>query len=282
VNIDEDTESASDESSEDSQEDDTYVGGVKQAIAAWRQQKPSLLSNVMGVAGAPIALVLNKLIPNKAIEGALIGVDWIAKQRLNRGSGSDFSDLSTCDRKARTVRATTTAGATAEGGLAGLFGIAGMAVDIPAVTLVALLTIRQVGFQYGYTEDNDAERLFVFSVLSAAGANSQAEKNEALLTGALLRNALNQTWKSMASKAATNKVSAESVLIAVRGLAKQLGINLTKRKALAAIPAIGAAVGAGINLWFINDVGEAAQRCYQERWLRDRNMLIDELPADEK
>jgi hypothetical protein len=261
---------------EENRQDSTYLEGVKQAITSWRKQEPSLLSKVMGTAGAPLAFIVNKLIPHKAIEGALIGVDWIAKQRLNRDADYDFSDLAACDRKARAVRRTTAIGATAEGGLAGFFGITGMAADIPAVTLAALLTIRQVGFQYGFTNDNDAERLFVFSVLSAAGANSQAEKNEALLTGALLRTTLNQTWKAMASKAATEKVSAESVLIAVKGLAKQLGVNITKRKALAAIPVIGAAVGATTNLWFINDVGEAAQRCYQERWLRDRDLLIDE------
>jgi hypothetical protein len=265
-----------DDQPEETSENNAYLEGVKQAITSWRNQKPSLLSNVMGAAGAPVAFVVNKLIPHKAIEGALIGVDWIAKQRLNRDSDCDFSDLASCDRRAHAVRTTTAIGATAEGGLAGFFGLIGMAADIPAITLAALLTIRQVGFQYGFTNDNDAERMFVFSVLSAAGANSQGEKNEALLTGALLRNTLKQTWKAMASKAATEKVSAESVLIAVRGLAKQLGINLTKRKALAAIPVIGAAVGAGTNLWFINDVGEAAQRCYQERWLRDRDLLIDE------
>jgi hypothetical protein len=268
--------SATDDRPDEDPEDSAYIEGVKQAITSWREQEPNLISNVMGVAAAPVAFVLHKLIPHKAIEGALIGLDWIAKQRLNSGSESDFSDLPTCDRKAHAVRIKTAASATAEGGLAGFFGLPGMAADIPAITLIALLTIRQVGFQYGYTDDNDRERLFVFSVLSAAGANSQAEKNEALLTGALLRTTLNQTWKSMAAKAATDKASAESVLIAVKGLAKQLGINLTKKKSLAAIPVIGSAVGASVNFWFINDVGEAAQRLYQERWLRDHGVLLDE------
>lgn len=79
----------------------------------------------------------------------------------------------------------------------------------------------------------------------------------------------------MAAKAAAQQLSVEGAVIAVRSLASQLGINLTKRKALAAIPLIGAAVGASANGWFLREVGVAAQKLYQERWLRDRDLLVD-------
>ena len=59
-----------------------------------------------------------------------------------------------------------------------------------------------------------------------------------------------------------------------RNLAKQLGINITKRKAAQAIPIIGAGVGAAMNLAFINDVSWAARRAFQEKWLIDNNKII--------
>ena len=58
-------------------------------------------------------------------------------------------------------------------------------------------------------------------------------------------------------------------MTALRALAKQVGVNLTKRKALEAIPVIGLAVGAASNGWFLREVGTAAQMSYQERWLSD-------------
>ena len=55
---------------------------------------------------------------------------------------------------------------------------------------------------------------------------------------------------------------------------KQLGINITKRKALQAIPLFGTVVGAAMNAQFINDIAWAARRAFQERWLIE-NQLID-------
>ncbi|MBB3263870.1 DNA-binding transcriptional regulator YhcF (GntR family) [Azospirillum sp. OGB3] len=77
----------------------------------------------------------------------------------------------------------------------------------------------------------------------------------------------------MAEVAAEQTLSREAALVALRSLAKQLGINLTKRKALQAIPIIGAGVGAAVNGSYIRDVGWAARRAYQERWLADKNKI---------
>jgi hypothetical protein len=54
-----------------------------------------------------------------------------------------------------------------------------------------------------------------------------------------------------------------------------LGINITKRKALQAIPVIGAGVGASLNGWYIKEVGWAARRAFQERWFIDNRKLLE-------
>ena len=82
-----------------------------------------------------------------------------------------------------------------------------------------------------------------------------------------------QTLKTVAQKAAAQQLGKEAVLISMNNLARQLGLNITKRKALQAIPAIGALVGGSVNAWFINDVSWAARRAFQERWLIENNML---------
>ncbi len=84
-----------------------------------------------------------------------------------------------------------------------------------------------------------------------------------------------QTWKKMAEQAAKEALSKEAGILAVRNLAKQLGINLTKRKALQSIPYIGAGIGASVNAWYIREVGWAARRAFQERWLIDNEKIIE-------
>ena len=66
--------------------------------------------------------------------------------------------------------------------------------------------------------------------------NSMQEKLAALVSLQAIRTALHQqSWKALANKAAEHAFSREGAIIAVRALARQLGINLTKRKALQAI-----------------------------------------------
>jgi hypothetical protein len=107
------------------------------------------------------------------------------------------------------------------------------------------------------------------------------EKIAALYTlSSVQRMVATQTFKKMAEKAAEVTLSKEAAVIAVRDLAKQVGVNLTKRKLLAAIPVIGSVVGGSLNGWYMRDIGIAAQRAYQERWLRDRGLLVDQ-PHDD-
>ena len=208
-----------------------YIESIKRAVAAWRAEVPGVVSYVLGKALAPVGWLVEQLIPEAAIEGALGSFDWATKNTLTARFAPDLNDLSQCDNGADHV----------------------------------------INFHIGVAASEGA-----LAVFSAAGANTQAEKAAALAMTSLLMNMLaKQTWKAMAAKAAAPAFSAEAAVIAIRNLAKQLGINLTKRKSLAAIPVIGAAVGASANGWFVREIGVAAQRLYQERWLRDRDFIID-------
>ena len=127
---------------------------------------------------------------------------------------------------------------------------------------------------YGYECKTPADEQFACEILSASGANSIKEKLAALTALTAIKTILvKQTWKAMAAKAAQSQLSKEAAVITLRNLAKQLGVNITKRKALAAIPAIGALVGGSVNAWYLKDVGWAARRTFQQRWLEDSAKL---------
>jgi hypothetical protein len=260
-----------------------YIAKIIRDISEWKSQSPSVISELMGAATYPITWLVRQMIPTAAIQGALAGFDWIGKNTTTAPGTPDHDDIESCNKFADQVINVHIGVAAVEGGAAGFFGLPAMVVDVPAVILLAMRQIRQIGREYGFDADTEEEQQFVYSVMSSASANSQEEKLAAIATNAYLINLLSKnTWKALAEKAASQQIGGAAAVIGIKSLAKQLGINITKRSALAAIPVIGAAVGAGANGWFMRDVGIAAQNLYQERWLKQRNLWIDgQTPPDE-
>jgi hypothetical protein len=267
----------------DNEESNYDITKIIRNIHNWKSETPSIVSYIIGNVTLPITWLVRQMIPTSAIQGALTGFDWIGKNTTTAPGSYEFENIKSCDKYADQVINFHIGIATAEGGAAGFFGLPAMIVDVPAVILLAMRQVRQIGIEYGYNVDTPEEQQFVFSVMSAASANSQKEKIAAISMNAYLINLLaKNSWKALAEKAAGQQIGGAAAVIGIKGLAKQLGINITKRSALAAIPVIGAAVGATANGWFMRDVGIAAQVLYQERWLKDRNLWIDDRDFDNK
>lgn len=251
------------------------------SIQKWEHEPPNIVNQALGVVSAPVVWLAQKLVPQKAIEGCLNLANAAGSALadtsdiLRDGGVSKISDLKTgklevCDGIANSVHNWALAFATAEGGAAGFFGLAGMAVDIPALITFSLRSIHKVGLCYGYESITGEDERFILNVLSAAGANNPTEKMAAITTmRSIQQMIMKTTWKKMAETAAEKSFSKEAGVMAIKALAKQLGINITKRKALQAIPFIGAGIGATMNAQYINDICWAARRSFQKRWLDD-------------
>ncbi|MDE6822352.1 EcsC family protein [Bacteroides acidifaciens] len=263
----------------------TYEESQIKDIKIWKATEPSVVSKAVGYMTKPIVLVANRIIPQKAIQGALTASNTLAKlitdeqdiirnAKVNSIIELKTKDLQLSDKLADEVHNWALAGLGLEGGVTGFFGLPGMFVDIPMVVTIALRTIHKIGICYGYKALTLEDTQFVYSIMSVAGSNSMQEKNMALVTLKQLNVILvKQSWKKMAEKATVNKYCSEAILITIKSLAKQLGINITKRKAIQAIPLIGAGVGATMNIAFINDICLAARRSFQERWLIDNGKV---------
>lgn len=258
-------------------EDRQYELEAISAIEKWKAEKPGVAALALHYAFTPVAWIFHQIVPAQAISAVLQGADWVAEQTIPTGcEPTTTASLRERDQDAREVQNWAIAYAVGEGAAAGFFGILSAPVDIPATIMLSLRAIRRIGACYGYTANEDSEREFVLGVLGAAGANTVEEKIGALYAlTALQRTIVANTFKKMAEAAAANQFSKESAVVLARSLAKQVGVNLTKRRMLAAIPAIGALIGGSMNGWYLKDVGIAAQRVFQERWLRDHGMLVD-------
>jgi len=262
---------------------DDYEREQRKAIQTWKEKPPPIIERGLGYFFKPIAWLIGQVVPPSAIEGALKGADWLARQTLSeervfREAGVKNADdlkrlkLSDLDALANHFHQWALGYAVIQGGAAGAIGLPGIAVDVPSLVTMAIRTVRGIGVCYGYISGNEAEREFVLGVLAAAGANSLAEKTTALLFLRRLEvTLLKQTFKAMTAKAAEQTLSKEAAIIALRDLTRQLGVNLTKRKMLQVVPFVGAAVGATVNWKFMDDIAWTARRAYQERWFSDQD-----------
>ena len=248
-----------------------YEEGQYQEIVKWEKQSPNIAAQAINVALKPVSWVVGAVIPQKAIEGALTASNWLAesmtdKKDLLRDGGVQIienlqhKDLELSDKMANSVHNWADVIVTAEGGGAGFFGLPGMVIDIPALITLSLRTIHKIGLCYGFECKTNADKMTMAGVLK--------EKSVAVATLQMMSVTIAKTtWKRISERALENKFGVDAAIMAIRTLAKQLGINITKRKAAQAVPFIGAGVAAAMNLAFMNDVAWAARRSFQQRWL---------------
>lgn len=256
-----------------------YEAEQVKAIEVWKNEEPGVVSQTVGTLLKPVSWLVEKVVPEKVIEGALnlsnSAAEFLTDKDdiLRDGQVSRIEELKTkslelSDELANSVHNWAIGIASAEGGATGATGLVGMAVDIPALITLCLRTIHKVGLCYGYECKSEIDQRFVFGILSVAGANSMKEKNISVLSLRQVTVMLTKlTWKQITEAAAKNKFGLAALVVLIKQLAKQLGINLTKRKALQAIPFLGAGIGAAMNASILQDVGWAARRSFQERWL---------------
>lgn len=267
----------------------TYEKEQHEKINSWKIEEPGVVAQGVDMLLSPLIFLAGKVVPVKAIEGALSAANWVAEKAADesdivRDAGVSAipellkKDLAISDKLANEVHNWAIGIASSEGGATGASGAATLIVDIPFVITFALRTIHKIGLCYGYRMDSDEGKMLALQILSASGANSMKEKAIALCAVSQVGKIVaKQSWKRIAEEATMNKGAPEMLIVAIRAVAKQLGVNLTKRKALQLIPVVGAIVGASVNGWWVKEVGWAARRVFQERWLVDNEKIIEQV-----
>jgi len=262
-------------------------------IQEWIKSEPGIIKRTLGLFAKPFVWLARTIVPDSAIRGALSvskalagkmakPEDILKKARKEKETPNCLADLQkinleVCDDLASSVHSWAKMIAGVEGGVTGLLGLPGLAVDVPSIITFAIRTVIKIGYCYGFDLRIDKEEIFVLQILSAAGANSMAEKTESVAALKMIYATLQKmTWKKINEKAAANVMSKEGFIVAVRNLTKQLGINLTKRKAMQIVPIVGAGVGTAVNVDFINDVAWTARRIIQRRWLETNCIEIQD------
>lgn len=181
----------------------------------------------------------------------------------------DFEVLDDCDATARKVQAWAQGLNASSGFAAGVWGAAGLAIDVPATLVLAARTVRATGAAYGFDGDGADERAFRLMVLEVASSGA-SENREATL------NRMNKAAKTLSDPVVRQAVDSSLDWVGskvVDRIARQLGVSLVGRKMGQVVPVVGGVVGATVNASFQTDVARAARYAYSLRWMMARNLL---------
>lgn len=153
--------------------------------------------------------------------------------------------------------------ASVEGAATGATGIFGIVFDIPSLVTLNLRAIGEYATYYGYDINLQEERIFALQVLNFSSSPTDGAKNFAMAN-------LVKISKQVAQKKTWQQLEKHAFVKLIQELAKSLGIRLTKAKLAQAVPALGAAVGAGFNAYFTNKTCDSAYYLYRERFLAEK------------
>ncbi len=130
-----------------------YEKAQVRAIEDWKKEKPGVVSQAFGIIVEPLAWLVQKVVPESAIAGALdfasTAGQWLTdtgdilhKAEAKKVSELRTKDLQLSDRLADDVHNWAIGIAVAEGAATGAFGLFGAPVDIPAIITIAMRTIH--------------------------------------------------------------------------------------------------------------------------------------------
>lgn len=258
-----------------------YEQKALKQIRAWQAAPPGWGARLLAKPGGKLAQMVQDLVPVGALRAALTGADRLGRKLsdersiLKQGGVATLAELrdqplQACDRLARSVgrRASMLGGAT--GAVFGVAGAAGLILDVPTLLTLALRTVHRIGCCYGEQPAADEERLLGLAVFALVSANSAEEKLLALKALNSQGAEFELAWRDGVEQITERELAKEATVYSLQSLARNIGLNLGKRKAAETIPVIGALVGGVVNASYLSDVARTAGYVHQERWLEAR------------
>jgi hypothetical protein len=258
---------------------------VEEVEKYFKQPEEGALGRISRALFKPVELITERMVPDAvletagdAIEATLKGITALSDKTVTTGqiltearrlgiAASTVGDLRShelqpLDQLSRAVASQNALIALMEGAGCGLGGVALLAADIPLLFGIAFRVVRLVGCSYGVDPGVAHEKIIAYKIFELAAGGTRDRY------GSLLElDALQDELDGLDSAERAEKAVVLSGLIASREAVKQITLMLMRRKLAQLIPIAGAAVGAGFNYLFVNDVAECARQVYRRRYL---------------
>jgi hypothetical protein len=240
--------------------------------AAAYLERPSFLIRTANLIGKPTEAILGalpqraqELIAKATADALAHALEWAVRSLPAPTSEAAAQAGGADERSSRASGRLHTAVAATTGALGGFFGLAGMAVEVPATTTVMLRSIAQIAAENGADLNDPATRLQCLAVFSF-GSPSLETMESAYFTGRLgLAIAIQDAAAFVARHTAreisdaVTRGSAPVLVRLINQIAARFQIVLSQKAAAQAVPIAGAATGALINAAFTDHFNTVAR-----------------------
>lgn len=230
-------------------------------------ENPGLAAQLANYVGAPIESLINKRLP-KTLSA---GIDRLTRRALQLALRSALLTLRDPGKHAAagTGRHKLAVAATGAGG--GFFGLAGLAIELPLTTTLMLRSIAAIARAEGEHLDDPQTALACLEVLAHGGHQRSDDGSESgyFALRAAMAQQLNAAARHIAAHGIGHKGGPALVTLLSR-IAAKFSVNVGEKLAAQAVPLVGAASGAALNLLFINHFQAMARGHFTIRRLERR------------
>ncbi|MCC6233834.1 MAG: EcsC family protein [Verrucomicrobiales bacterium] len=162
--------------------------------------------------------------------------------------------------------------AGASGAVGGAFGFAALAVELPISTTLILRSIAQIAASQGHDLASLETRLACLEVFALGGQTStdNAAETSYWAVRAALAKVVTEALGSLAGRSAITETAPAAVRL-VTSLASRFGVVVSEQVAAKAVPVLGAAAGAAINVVFMDHFQRMAEGHFILKRLEQRH-----------
>lgn len=228
-------------------------------------EHPGLAAQLAHYIGAPIENLINKRLPKPVSTR----IDAITRRALQLSLRSALLTLGRTSREAGTGRHRFAVALT--GGAGGFFGLPGLAVELPLTTTLMLRSIAAIARAEGERIDEPETALACLEVLAHGGASRSDDASESgyFTVRAAMAQQLNVAARHIAAHGISHKGGPALATLLGR-IAARFSINVSEKLAAQAVPLVGAASGAALNMLFIGHFQAVARGHFTIRRLERR------------
>lgn len=217
-------------------------------------ENPGLAAKITHVIGRPIEKGLD-LLPQKwaQVVAAATRKSLETAFQVALATMYDTPRARSWERLHKLAAATT-------GAAGGAFGLAGLPIELPVSTTLMVRSIADIARSEGERLATPEAKLACLEVFAMGGRSSSDDASESayfFIRGSLAR-AVSEAAKYLVERGAAEK-GAPAILRLITQLAARFGVNVSEKVAAQAVPVIGAAGGAVINLLFIDHFQDMAR-----------------------
>lgn len=236
----------------------------REALRAAKQalETPGLAARVTGLIGMPVEKAFD-LLPEKWSEV----VARATRKSLETALQVALTTLDDRQRpRARDALHRVAVAATGAGG--GAFGLAGLPVELPVSTTIMLRSIGDIARSEGELLSTPEAQLACLEVFALGGRTPDDDASESayFLVRAVLARSITDAAQYVAERGLA-EAGAPAFVRLVAQIASRFGVTVSQKIAAQAVPLVGAAGGAVINVLFIDHFQDMARGHFTVRRL---------------